>query len=93
MEMNTLNGTDNAAVQMHETVDQIAGAIHRTVDKVADVAGQAEVKIRETWPRMVDKEHEIVDGVRDYIVLHPFTSVGIAVATGFIVKALLFSKS
>lgn len=75
--------------QVHDTVDQIAGAIHRTVDKVAGGAAPAEQWLRDNALNIKYKEEELVSDLGIYIRENPFTAVGIGIAAGFLLSALI----
>lgn len=69
-----------------ETVDAASEFAHETVDKIADAAKEA---FGETGERLSDAEQKMINDLRDFIHDNPITSMGIAVAAGFILSRLL----
>lgn len=76
-----------------ETRQNIVAGAHQTVDRLADAAAQAGATINEKTEQLKSRGAEMVDCTRDYIVRKPFTSVGIAVATGFLLRHMMCSRS
>ncbi|MGZ4996549.1 MAG: DUF883 family protein [Methylobacter sp.] len=72
-----------------ETIDTASEFAHETVDKIADAAKEA---FGETGERLSDAEQKMVTDLRGFIHDNPITSVGIAVAAGFILSRLLINQ-
>lgn len=73
--------TDNASKLAHEAVDKIAGA--------ANQAGEA---ISEKGEQLKNAEKQVVENCRSYVRDNPITSLGIAVAAGFLLSRLLSGR-
>ena len=71
-----------------ETIDSASEFAHETVDKIAGAAIEV---FGETGEQLNDAEKKMLNDFRDYIHDNPITSVGIAVAAGFILSRLLIS--
>lgn len=69
---------DRAAATAHQTVDSLAGAANEAVDSLSTKGAQ----LREFQDRLVSNSCA-------YVQEHPMTSIGIALATGFLISKLL----
>lgn len=74
----TMNTTDKVSDFAHETVDTITNATH-----------QAKEKFDEKSEQLINTEQQLVKNCQSYIRENPITSLGIAVAGGFLLSRLL----
>jgi len=72
-----------------ETIDTASEFAHETVDKIAGAAKEA---FGETGEHLSDAEKKMINDFRDFIHDNPITSVGIAVAAGFVLSRLLINQ-
>jgi len=72
-----------------ETVDTASDSAHETVDKIAGAAKEA---FGENEEQLNAAKQKMLNDFRDYIHDNPITSVGIAVAAGFVLSRLLISR-
>ncbi len=72
----------------HTTTDRVAQAAHEAVDHIAARGSRAEERLRETGHHATERSREIVDEVTRYVNENPLTSVGIAVAVGFVLGTI-----
>lgn len=90
--MNTVTTPNAAPATASPTGDTrpnlVAGA-HQAVDRIADAASQASCAISERKEQLKTRSAEMVDCTRDYISRKPFSAVGIALATGFLLRHML----
>ena len=69
---------DRVARAAHETVDRAAGAAHATAESVSAQAARVQAAQREA-----------LDGVGQFVKDKPLQSLGIALATGFVLARIL----
>lgn len=81
--------TEKAADERHRTTDRVAQAAHETVDRVADRGARAEEYVRENSERYRQQSQDWVEQMGDYVREHPYRSLGMAVAAGFVIGSLL----
>ena len=66
------------------TTDKIAGFAHETVDSIADASHHASAAF--------DEKTELVRNCQRYVRENPVTSLGLAVAGGFLLSRLLSGR-
>ncbi|WP_296757499.1 hypothetical protein [Thioalkalivibrio sp.] len=81
------NGSGN-----NEPVERVADSAHETVDKIADATHSAADAISEKGGQLQDLQEEWMENAREYINKNPVTSVGIAIAGGFLLSRLLSGR-
>ena len=74
-------------------VDRIAAGAHRSVDGIASVASRAADAIGTSGARVEDARARVAGQVQGYVRENPWTSLGLAVAAGFLVSRLVGSRS
>ena len=91
---------DHAAGSAHKAIDQAAGAArpafdnfaagaHQSVDRIAGTATQAAQAFSTTGGQLLDAQSRFTENCRLQIREKPMTSLGIAVAAGFLLSWLL----
>jgi ElaB/YqjD/DUF883 family membrane-anchored ribosome-binding protein len=75
------------------TRQNIVSGAHQAVDRLAGAAAQASNTLNEKTEELKTRGAAMVDCTRDYIVRKPFTAMGIAVATGFLLRHMMCSRS
>lgn len=102
---NTLaRGVDQVTVGAHDTINSVSAAArpavdrmtsgaHDVVDRVAGVATQAAQTLGVTGKKLKDAEQRVAKGARGYLREHPVASLGIALATGYVLSRLLSSRT
>jgi len=75
-----------------ETIDNVSHSAHETVDKIANATNQAAEAIGEKGAQLKNAEQQLVENCRDYVRDNPVTSLGIAVAAGFLLSRLLSGR-
>jgi len=75
-----------------ETIDKASTFAHEAVDKIASVTNQAVEAIDERGERLKNTEQRVLKNCQGYIRDNPVTSLGIAVAAGFLLSRLLGSR-
>ena len=72
-----------------ETLDNASKSAHEAFDKIASATSQAGEALGEKGEQLKKTEQQLMKNCRSYISDNPITSVGIAVAVGFLLSSLL----
>ena len=75
-----------------ETIDKASHSAHEAVDKIADAANQAADAIGEKGGQLKNAEQQLLENCRGYVRDNPVTSLGIAVAAGFLLSRVLSGR-
>lgn len=75
-----------------ETIDKASNSAHEIVDKIAGTSNQAVEALGEKTEQLKNAEQQIMNDCRSYIQNNPATSMGIAVAAGFLLSRLLSGR-
>ena len=70
-------------------LERITSTAHQAVDKLAYAATQAVETLDEKGKRVRETQTELAESVGNYVKAHPGTSLGIAVASGFLIRHLI----
>ncbi|MBA1149304.1 DUF883 family protein [Ectothiorhodospiraceae bacterium WFHF3C12] len=81
--------TQQTADERHRTTERVAQAAHDTVDRAAERGARAEEYVRDNTDRYRQQTEDFADQVSGYVREHPYRSLGMAVAAGFIIGSLL----
>ena len=96
-------GVDQACRSAHSAIDKasdaarpaigrVAAGAHKTVDRMAGAATYAANAVEEKGERLKVAQRRMADSSSAYIRENPMTSLGLAVAGGFILGRLLTSR-
>jgi ElaB/YqjD/DUF883 family membrane-anchored ribosome-binding protein len=85
----TIDKVSNAA---HPAVDRITASAHQAVDKMAHAANTAAETLGEKGEKMKEAKSRMMADACSYVQTHPFASVGMALAAGFLLSHLLGSS-
>lgn len=77
---------------MMASTDKASHIAHDTVDKIAHAAQQVEDTLNEKGDQLKNAEKELMDNCRGYVRDNPITTIGIAVAAGFLLSRLLSGR-
>ncbi|PWW39446.1 ElaB/YqjD/DUF883 family membrane-anchored ribosome-binding protein [Idiomarina loihiensis] len=83
----------NNQAKTEETVNKSANKAHDTIDKVADAAKHASDNLSEKGQSFKAAEEKWVSNATDYVKKNPLKSVGIAVASGYLLSRLFSDRS
>jgi len=75
-----------------ETKDKVSHSAHEAVDKLARATNQAADALGEKGNHLKTAEKQLMANCRGYIRDNPITSLGIAVAAGFLLSRLLSDR-
>jgi len=72
-----------------ETIDKATHSAHEAVDKIASATSQAAEALGEKGEQLKNAEQRLMENCRGYVRDNPITSLGLAVAAGFLLSRLL----
>lgn len=95
---------NQAASGLHEKIDRVSEAArpavdratssaHETVDHLADMASHAAETVEQKSAEFKEMQAKFMENATQYVQAHPMASLGIAVATGFLLSKMLSSSS
>ena len=76
----------------HQTVDAAAAGAHKAVDWAADTANSATDSLTDTGHEIKATQEKWLAVARDYVQENPATSLGIALASGYLLSRLLRTR-
>ncbi len=80
---------DRASDATRPAVDQVASSAHHAVDRIAGAASQAAQTLDTKGGQLRDAQAQFTESCRGYVRDKPITSLGIAVAAGFLISWML----
>jgi ElaB/YqjD/DUF883 family membrane-anchored ribosome-binding protein len=83
---------DKVSDAARPVVDRIASRAHQAVDKIASAAGQAAGTLGVKGEQLKDVHLRAMEQCRGYVRDNPVTSLGIAIAAGYLLSRLLSSR-
>lgn len=75
-----------------ENIDKASNYAHETVDKLAKATNEAAEAFDEKSLHLKQAEQRLFKNCQAYVRDNPVTSLGIAVATGFLLSRILSSR-
>jgi ElaB/YqjD/DUF883 family membrane-anchored ribosome-binding protein len=75
-----------------ETLDKALNSAHEAVDKISVATSQAAEALGEKGQQLKNSEKQLVEDCRGYVRDNPLSSLGIAVAAGFLLSRLLSAR-
>lgn len=85
--------TKNQQRKVDDTIHRAAAGAHSAVDKAESASIRAASRVSETGHDLKEKQEEWLAGIDGYVQRNPMTSIGIAVAAGFMLSHLLRRRS
>lgn len=73
-------------------VERVASGAHQAVDSIAGAANEAVESLSVKGGQLKDMQSRLFNNCSAYVQEHPMASIGIAVATGFLLSRLLSSS-
>lgn len=86
------NVIDKVSDAARPAVDRVASGAHMAVDKIAGAAGQAADTLGAKGEQLKEAQGRIMELGRNYVRDNPVTSLGIAIAAGFLLSRLWSSR-
>ena len=74
------------------TTDKVANFAHEAVDSVADASNHAKAAFDEKSEQITNAEQLLLKNCQTYVHENPVTSLGLAVAGGFLLSRLLINR-
>ena len=84
--------TNSNEKAVHEKVDAAAAGAHKAVDWAADKANNATDSLSDTGHEMKATQERWLAVAREYVQDNPATSVGIALASGYLLSRILRTR-
>jgi ElaB/YqjD/DUF883 family membrane-anchored ribosome-binding protein len=84
-----MNTTEQEESTMNTTTDKVADFAHETVDALADASNHARAAFDEKSDQIMNAEQQLLKNCQTYVRENPVTSLGLAVAGGFLLSRLL----
>lgn len=75
--------------QTHNSIDETASSAHRAVERVAGAAEPAKQWVKESVETVRQKQQQALEGASEYVRERPLTYVGVALAVGMLIGALI----
>ena len=75
-----------------ETIDKAADSAHEAVDQIANAGNQAAEALGAKGEQLKNAEQQLMVNCCDYVRDNPITSLGIAVAAGFLLSRVLSGR-
>jgi len=75
-----------------ETIDKASHSSHEAVDKITNATNQAAEALGEKGEQLKNAEQQLMESCRGYVQDNPITSLGIAVAAGFLLSRVLSGR-
>lgn len=72
------------------TIERAKSSAHEAVDRIADSASQAAQRLGARADQMKEWQETLLESCSSYVREKPLQSLGIAVASGFILSRILF---
>jgi ElaB/YqjD/DUF883 family membrane-anchored ribosome-binding protein len=86
---NTNTGNEHAA---GAAVNRMASSAHEAVDKIADATNQAADSLSDKGHEIKALEERWLEKVRDYVEHNPVQSLGIALASGYLLSRIISNR-
>jgi ElaB/YqjD/DUF883 family membrane-anchored ribosome-binding protein len=70
-------------------IERVSDGAHRAVDQAADRVGAMADRFGEKADELMEMKEDWVEAARSYVRDHPVAALGIALATGYVLSALM----
>jgi ElaB/YqjD/DUF883 family membrane-anchored ribosome-binding protein len=99
MEAKSTTSTSSMQKNVDRNIERVSQGAHQAVDRAADAASSVAGRFGDTVEQLADRRDELMElpevwmeGARGYVREHPFASVGIALAAGYLLHMITRSK-
>ena len=86
------SGIHAAAEAVHPAIDRLASSAHRAVNSADEAANQATDAMARAGSKAGVKGEELYAASAGYLREHPVITIGVAVATGYLLSRLLATR-
>lgn len=97
--MEAKSTTNTMQRNVEGNIERASQGAHRAVDRAAETAASVAGRFGDTVEQLAEKRDQLMElpetwmeGARDYVREHPFASVGIALAAGYLLHMITRSK-
>ena len=97
--MEAKSSTSSLNKNLERNIERASQGAHHAVDRATDAASSVAGRFGETVEQLADKRDQLMElpetwmeGAREYVREHPFASVGIALAAGYLLHMITRSK-
>jgi ElaB/YqjD/DUF883 family membrane-anchored ribosome-binding protein len=88
--VNSMAGAaDEAARNVKPAIDRVSALAHQAVDKVAGAAAPTADWLSEQGETLNAAQKKLVEDTCSYVSAHPLKSIGLALATGFVLSRII----
>lgn len=88
--VNSMAGAaDDAARRVKPAIDRVSALAHQAVDKVAGAAAPTADWLTEQGETLNSSQKKLVDDTCSYVSANPLTSIGVALAAGFLLSRII----
>jgi ElaB/YqjD/DUF883 family membrane-anchored ribosome-binding protein len=82
---------DRLTEKAHPAVDRLAEGAHGAVDRLAEMANATAARVSEQGNQFNAARQRMTSNASSFVHENPFTSIGLAVAAGYLLSRLLSS--
>jgi ElaB/YqjD/DUF883 family membrane-anchored ribosome-binding protein len=82
-----MDSKSSTATQKH--IERVSDGAHRVVDSASNRASALADRFGEKADELMEMKDDWLDTTRDYVREHPVASLGIALAAGYVLSALM----
>ena len=97
--MEAKSTTSNTQRSVDRNIERVSQGAHQAVDRAAEAAASVAGRFGDTVDQLAEKRDALMElpetwleGAREYVREHPFASVGIALAAGYLLHMITRSK-
>jgi ElaB/YqjD/DUF883 family membrane-anchored ribosome-binding protein len=97
--MEAKSTTSSANKGLDRNIERVSQSAHNAVDRATEAASSVAGRFGETVEQLAEKRDQLMElpetwmeGAREYVREHPFASVGIALAAGYLLHLITRSK-
>ena len=80
---------DSKSNTQKQHIDRLSDGAHRVVDEAANRAGAIADRFSEKADELLEMKEDWVEATRGYVRDHPVAALGIALAAGYVLSAIL----
>jgi ElaB/YqjD/DUF883 family membrane-anchored ribosome-binding protein len=80
------HAVDKTSETLRPVVDLLVASVHEAVERLADAAGAAADKMETSGAYVKNVQQQATRSARSYVRDQPLTSVGVALATGYLLS-------
>jgi ElaB/YqjD/DUF883 family membrane-anchored ribosome-binding protein len=97
--MEAKSSTSSTQKTVDRSIERVSQGAHHAVDRATEAASSVAGRFGDTVDQLAEKRDELMElpetwmeDAREYVRAHPFASVGIALAAGYLLHLITRSK-